>query len=114
MSGVIPVALIFHKTGRAEMLHGCQKKIYHVRNVGGKYFNEAYLVLRDGLEEAEYRAASADLATEADRIIKEAAATVKRRRAKSAGGVRGAVMFALGALSSSAVIGTAALIFFGG
>lgn len=95
------------------MLHGCQKKIYHVRNVGGKYFNEAYLVLRDGLEEAEYRAASADLAAEADRIIKEASSTVRRGKARGAA-VHNAVIFALGALSSSAVIGVVALIFFGG
>ena len=93
------------------MIHGCQKKIYHVKNVGGKYFDEAYLVLRDGAAE-EYRTASKDLAAEADRIIREASASVKLRRRKNEGGMRNAVMFALGALSSSAVIGTAALIFF--
>lgn len=109
---MIPVALIFHKTGRTKMIHGCQKKIYHVRNVGGKYFDEAYLVLRDGLGE-EYRTVSADLAAEADRIIKEAASTVKRGKTRGTV-IHNAVIFALGALSSSAVIGVIALIFFGG
>lgn len=94
------------------MLHGCQKKIYHVKNVGGKYFDEAYLVLRDDLVR-EKCATPGDLAAEADRIIREASSSVRLgRKRHQSGGMKNAVMFALGALSSSAVIGTAALIFF--
>ena len=95
------------------MIHGCQKKIYHVRNVGGRYFDEAYLVLRDGLPE-DSRAPAKDLADEADRIIREASASVRLKRAKNSSGLKNAVIFALGAATSSAVIGTVALIFFGG
>ena len=89
------------------MLHGCQKKIYHVRNVGGKYFDEAYLVMRDDCPVGE-RTPSKDLAAEADRIIRDATAEVRRSRMRVLGGAKTALSFALGALSSSAVIGTVA------
>ena len=90
------------------MIHGYQKKIYHVKSVGGKYFDEAYLVLRDGVGDGG-RECSKDLAAEADRIIREASASVRFRRAKN-GGLKNALIFALGAASSSAVIGAVALI----
>ena len=95
------------------MLNGCQKKIYHVRNVGSRFFDEAYLVLRDDCQ-IDTRTPAKDLATEADRIIRDASAELRVKRQRITGGVKTAAAFALGAVSSSVVIGTLVLIFFGG
>ena len=89
------------------MPRGCQKKIYYMKNPPGRYFEEAYLILRRDLPE-NGRVISPDLACEADWIIRDASSyfspPVKTRYFS-----RGAA-FALGAASSSALIGTVALI----
>ena len=91
------------------MIHGCQKKIYHIKNVSGKYFDEAYLVMRDSaLEEC---VPAKDLADEAERIIREATAAGGFRRRHRGGGLKNAMIFALGAATSSAIIGAVAMIF---
>ncbi len=93
------------------MLRGCQKKVYHVKNVSGRYFEEAYLILKNDVPEVQERTGSADLAAEAERIIREAAnayGNVLPRRSPVQLGR--AAAFALGAASSSALIGTVALI----
>lgn len=93
------------------MLRGCQKKVYHIKNVSGKYFEEAYLILKKDVPETAGRTYSADLAEEAERIIREAADAygnmLPRRSPMQLGR---AAAFALGAASSSALIGTVALI----
>lgn len=93
------------------MLRGCQKKVYHIKNVGGRYFEEAYLILKKEAPEVTGRTYSADLAEEAERIIREAAEAYgnafPRRSPMQLGR---AAAFALGAASSSALIGTVALI----
>lgn len=91
------------------MLRGCQKKIYYVKNVNGKYFDEAYLVMRNDMPEQLGQAYSTDIVAEANRIIKEATNTcISMRKRRFSLGKAGA--FLLGAASSSAVIGTIALI----
>lgn len=90
------------------MLRGCQKRIYYMKNPGGKYFDEAYLILKRDVPENRSKAPSPDLAAEADRIVRDACSYFAQP-AKSAV-IGRAAAFALGAVSSSALIGTVALI----
>ncbi len=91
------------------MLRKCEKKIYCIKNPGGKYFEEAYLVLKSSVPEYAEKIHTQDLAAEAERIIREAGSGLSTAKAKSspAGKV---ICFALGAASSSAIIGTVALL----
>ena len=88
------------------MLRGCQKRIYHVRKLDSAYFEEAYLILRNGVPET---GSATDLATEADRIIREVYGCCQPRIRHPMLMNRG-LAFALGAASSSALIGTIALL----
>ncbi len=93
------------------MLKGCQKKIYYMKNTGGKYFEEAYLVLRADLPEGRSEASyTTDLAAEAERIVRDAACFYKAEKSRSKIRLSRGMSFALGAASSSAVIGLAALL----
>ncbi len=92
-----------------KMLRGCQKKVYFMKNVGGAYFEEAYLILKKDFTETNGMLLNHDLATEADRIIREASNCFSRNKKKGLFFNR-AIAFALGAASSSAIIGTIALI----
>ena len=95
------------------MRKGCTKKIYHVKNLGGKYFEEAYLVIRPGIvsdcaSAQRISRSGDDMAAEAEKIIREA------EREKN---VRGKPLkltrlgaYALGAASSSALIGVISLL----
>ena len=88
------------------MFHGSEKKIYHIKGIGGHYFDEAYLVLRDGCTE-EPR--SKNLAEEAEKIIRDATAGMRRSRLLRHR-AKNVMLFVLGALSSSAVIGAVAFL----
>lgn len=92
-----------------EIMHGCQKRMYCIKNVGGLYFEEVYFVLKRTAPDAQSQIAGRDLATEAERIVREASAALpcRPRRTPLIGR---AAAFALGAASSSAVIGAVALI----
>lgn len=91
-----------------KMLRGCQKRIYYMKNPGSRYFEEAYLVLKKDIPESRTNTVSPDLASEADRIVRDAcdyfSPTPKHNY------IGRAAAFALGAASSSALIGTVALI----
>jgi len=89
------------------MLKGCQKKIFYMKNPPGKYFEEAYLILKRDIPEPDSKIPSPDLASEANRIIRDACNyfSPPKNHFLSRG-----VAFALGAASSSALIGTIALI----
>ena len=91
-------------------MHGCQKRMYCMKNVGGLYFEEVYFVLKKTAPDASSLLGSRDLAEEAERIVREAAGSLPCRRAARTPLFGRAAAFALGAASSSAVIGTAALI----
>ena len=88
------------------MLRGCQKRIYHIKKLDSAYFEEAYLVLRSGFPES---GGSSDLAEEAERIVKEACGCRNFIQKHPLVMNRG-LAFALGAASSSALIGTIALL----
>ncbi len=93
-------------------MRGCRKSIYHMKNTGSKYFTEAYLVIKsDSIRMTEY--GKKELSEEADRIVKEALAEVgmsDKPSHCSTPVIGKAMSFALGAASSSALIGIVALI----
>ena len=91
------------------MIRGCQKKVYYIKNIESKYFDEVYLIMKNDADEL-IKKSEINLAAEADRIINDVCGTDKnvREHGKVTLGKAGA--FALGAASSSAVIGTIALI----
>ena len=91
------------------MLRKCEKKIYCIKNPGGKYFEEAYLVLKPGVPEYAEKIHTQDLAAVAERIIREAGNGIASTRTKQSPAGR-ILSFALGAASSSAIIGTVALL----
>ena len=91
-------------------MHGCQKRMYCMKNVGGLYFEEVYFILKKTAPDAASPLGSRDLAGEAERIVREAAAGHPCRRPAHTPVFGRAAAFALGAASSSAVIGTVALI----
>lgn len=87
---------------------GCQKKIYYVKKTNSEYFEEAYLILKKDLPKKPDSALSGDLAKEAQRIVREVGRSfVPAKKAPYLGRI-GA--FALGAASSSVIIGTVAWI----
>jgi len=91
------------------MLHGCQKRIYLIKNIGGTYFEEAYLVLKNDAPLSCGVKHNANLAAEAEKIVRNACriTTESKPVPLSVGKV---ASFALGAASSSALIGTIALL----
>lgn len=92
-------------------MHGCQKRMYHMKNPGGLYFEEVYFILKKNAPDAHSPLASLDLAGEAERIVREASNSLPCRRPTAVQHrISRAAAFALGAASSSAVIGTVALI----
>ncbi len=107
-------------------LRGCQKRIYHIKNIGGKYFDEAYLVLKDDavrktdsdaqkngyqhlLDDIAGKESASGLAAEAEMIVRQALDCFAPHKSKNPFRSRG-LAFALGAAASSALIGTVALI----
>lgn len=92
------------------MLKGCQKKIYYMKNLGGKYFDEAYLILKPDIPEKKGENYSRDLAAEAERIVQEACGGFDIKKYTISPKISKAMSFALGAASSSAIIGITALL----
>ena len=91
-------------------MHGYQKRMYCMKNVGGIYFEEVYFILKKNAPDERSPLGSRDLAAEAERIVREASAALPCRRSSSPPVIGRAAAFALGAASSSALIGTIALI----
>ncbi len=89
-------------------MRGCKKTVYYVKDTGSRYFDEAYLVMRADLSEQS----TGDLAAEAERIVREAfPPSVKLDLGQCNTPLIGRAMsFALGAASSSALIGIVALL----
>ncbi len=95
-------------------MRGCRKQMYYMKNPGGRYFEEVYFVLKPGASDRPALLTDPDLAGEAERIVRDAVDSLPCRRrpngAERHSPVSRGVAFALGAASSSAVIGTVALI----
>ena len=96
------------------MIKGCQRRIYHIKNTSSPIFEEAYFVLKKrstweytpGLNHIN----DSEMAAEAERIIAEVCRGCSHKPAKQFPRMNKASAFALGALSSSAVIGLSALL----
>ena len=90
-------------------MRGCEKKIYYVKNAESEYFEEAYFILRRE-SGAAITATSGTLAEEADRIIHETGGRFGKKARAPIHRLPPTLAFALGAVASSAFIGTVALI----
>ncbi len=95
-------------------MRGCRKQMYYMKNPGGLYFEEVYFVLKRNSPDRPFPLNDHDLAGEAERIVRDAVDSLPCRRKSQSFDrhhpISRGVAFALGAASSSAVIGTVALI----
>lgn len=96
------------------MVKGCQRKIYHVKNTESRIFEEAYFVLKKRVS-SEYApgicyVSDREMAAEAERLVRELCPDSAKYSPRTALIAGKAGAFALGAVSSSAVIGTVALV----
>jgi hypothetical protein len=64
------------------MVSGRERKIIHLKSTRSKRFDEAYLVLKDGMESYDDK----EILKEAERIL-FSAEELKKKRAKKGGGV---------------------------
>jgi len=96
------------------MIKGCQRNIYHIKNTNSALFDEAYFVLKKRIS-TEYipgirHINDSEMAEEAARIISEVCRECANIPSARFGKISRGGAFALGAVSSSAVIGTLALL----
>lgn len=96
------------------MIKGCQRNIYHIKNTNSSIFEEAYFVLKKTVS-PEYSPGlrhinDSEMAEEAERIIAEVCRACPQKTAKLSGRLSSKGAFVLGAISSSALIGTLALV----
>lgn len=104
-------------------MNGCERRIYHVRSADSPCFEEAYLILRrrerkqgEALREQSGSAGGRQgeartMAEEAERIIRESSLRyMKERRRAPIHRLSPSLAFALGAGTTSLLIGAAALI----
>ena len=85
------------------MSKGFCKKIYHVKNTGSRYFEEAYLILRGDTS-------GTTLAEEAERIIRDAGLRMSDTKEKHYPKISRALFFSIGVFSACMLIGIAALL----
>ncbi|MBR5367447.1 MAG: hypothetical protein IK132_14480 [Clostridia bacterium] len=92
------------------MIRGAEKRIIHIRDPHSPYFEEVWLVLRHGAGKRK-SVPSATLAEEAERIIRGCEGYFAPRKPRAPiHRLPPPLAFALGAASSSALIGTVALL----
>lgn len=85
------------------MIKGCQKKMIVLQKIDGKYFTEAFFVLR---EDCDLSARHADMVAEANRIVDESLHGVSARFArkkKQLSRAAALLYFSLGAASTGAL-----------
>ena len=91
-------------------MRGCERRIYHVKNADSPCFEEAYLVMRRS-GGRKRTGPSRTLAEEAERIIRESTERVMREHRRAViHRLTPSAAFALGAGTSSLIIGAFALI----
>ena len=98
---------------RETMMRGCERRIYHVRSADSPCFEEAYLILRRGRAGGVVpaRMSSRTMAEEAERIIRESAGRYLREKKRAPiHRLTPPAAFALGAGTSSVLIGAAVLL----
>ncbi len=83
------------------MVRGCQKKTIHIRDTGSKYYEEAYFILRPGVNEV--RAGDKDMIREAVRIAEESMDAAPGRLKRKSGS-RGIICFVFGLLTGALAV----------
>ena len=78
-------------------MRGYQKNVIYLKNVGSSVFEEAYFVIRPGVEKVESK--GQDLISEANRIIEESVGLDKNK--KRAIGLKETIIFVSGFLISA-------------
>lgn len=78
------------------MVKGCQRKAIHIRETGSSYFEEAYFILKVGVEESDGK--SAEMIDEAMRIVGERLEATSMKKKRRLHGYRSLVIFASGCL----------------
>ena len=96
------------------MIKGCHRNIYHIKNTNSVLFDEAYFVLKKKVS-TEYipgirHINDSEMAEEAAKIISEVCRGCANRPRSRFGRLSRGGAFALGAVSSSAIIGALALL----
>jgi len=64
------------------MLHGCQKKIIHLRSTGSEMFDEAFFIVRENPAQKSGSPAERDMVREAQRILLSARTAGEREAAE--------------------------------
>lgn len=92
-------------------MRGSEKKIIYVKDTGSKIFEEAYFVIRRGMDEEDGRPSENDMVREATRIVAQSGteypATRRRRRMRAK-----ILSFLAGVAAASSVFGGAWLLSF--
>lgn len=83
-----------------QMLGGCQKKMFYVKDTKSRLFCEAYFILREGADMSYV--CENDLAAEADRILRERFPNKKRRFKKFKASA--AALFILGIIAGAGIM----------
>lgn len=85
-------------------MRGSEKKIIYVKDTGSKIFEEAYFVIRRGMDEADSRPSESDMVREATRIVAQNGAdypAARRRRRLQAR----ILSFLAGAMAATSLMG---------
>lgn len=83
------------------MVKGCQRKTIHIKETGSRYFEEAYFILKAGIDESEDKCG--EMIDEAMRIVGESLAVVSGKKKHRRRGYRSLVIFGAGSLSGALI-----------
>lgn len=80
------------------MVKGCQRKTIHIKEMGSRYFEEAYFILKAGMEDKEDK--SCEMIDEAMRIVGNSVSEVSKIRRRG-GKSRSLAVFAAGCFTGA-------------
>ena len=86
-----------------------EKKIIYVKDTGSKIFEEAYFVIRRGVDEGEGRPSENDMVREATRIVSQNSAAYPAARRRSRWRMK-LLAFLAGAAAATSIFGGAWLL----
>jgi hypothetical protein len=90
-------------------VRGSEKKIIYVKDTGSKIFEEAYFVIRRGVDEGEGRPSENDMVREATRIVTQNSAAYPAARRRSRWRMK-LLAFLAGAAAATSIFGGAWLL----
>ena len=93
-----------NKQRRKTRVRGSEKKIIYVKDTGSRIFEEAYFVIRRGMDEEDSRPSENDMVREATRLVTQSGAdypaTRRRRRLRTK-----ILFFLAGAAAATSIFG---------